>query len=684
MPKSCGRYINIAITAFACLDAALMLYIFLYGGVALRVGGSIVGIGGAKLSCNKLLPPFLVLLILLLLKLILLRPDPIGRFARWCGRNRRVIAFSAAVLALAAVPRILDLTGHSLSPDEFLWRDNGRALIFCLRAHEFKKATATLGHPGIIPSAMIGAGDVYLGKGTSPLSLNLLDPIAAIRMPVALAGVAACLLLYLLGRLVLGDTAAFLAAVFLSLSPAHIESSRVAQLDSVLSLFFLLTILCYLIAEDRRRPGWKIASGVFFGFALLTKTPASLFPVILIAWKVLGRFFDRSGKIRLWEASDLGWLAIGLGIYFALFTKLWSEPQELFWTRFLDKSPRAGTLIGIIDCLAAFPWLQIAAGLLCAYVLVRVSGAAIRGGSVHTLVRGVLICLACLSFIQVFRKPMVNEVAHYAAVSHFAEAGHIKYWMGSVVTRPPHWFYLFMLLVRTPPLMICFMVCGIVSSCGEVCRGGKEAGTRLMCLLEPLVFIAAMSMGGKMGFRYIDPAGPFLCALSACGVMVIAGAGAVLIRERITRRSIGAFAGALVAASIIVPLARVAPAYDMYYNVFIGGLPGAARSYSIGYGVGAKESAEYLRTHLQEGDSLYAFGISGEINYYLSHATPPLPRGTMVNADDPADATLLVIPLSYKMRFADADRIVRSYPFRRVHTVTRYGVDFVDIYRRLH
>ena len=668
------------VAAFSLLDAFLMLYIFLFGQAAVRVGGVILGIGNAKLTCSRLPAPFFVLLVLLLLATAIRRPDPLGRLARGLRKHQATILRSAVVLALAAVPRLWDLAGHSLSPDELLWSDSGRALIFNVRAREFMKATSALGHPGIVPAAMIGAGDTYLGKGTSPFSFEILDPIVAWRLPIAAAGIATCLLLYLLGRLVLGEKVAFWAAVFLSLYPPHIASSRVAMLDAVLALFFLLTLLCYVISAERGSLQWRLSSGVFFGLALLTKTPASLLPVMIAAWKGGARLLDRRGKLRFWEAGDLGWLGVGLGLYFTLFTRLWSDPRELPWGQFIHEIPRAATLIGIINALGSLPWLLIAAGFLGATAAAWL----LRGGKARSISRGALLALASLLFIRVFRKPMVNEVLHYAAISHFADAGHLKYWMGRVVVAPPRWFYAFMLCIQTPPVMLLLLAAGVVRSCGDLWRRRDAGGPLLMCLLEPLLFIAAMSGGAKMGFRYIDPAIPFLCVIAAVGFTAVvdtlitraAGRGV-----RITWNAAGALTGAVVAACAVVPLVRIAPAYDLYSNVFIGGLPGAARNLSIGFGVGSKEAAEYLSRHLREGDTVYALGISGELDYYLKRLMPRGGRGVGVNTAYPPDVDWLVVPLSYRVRFAETGRLLKKYPFHCVYSVRRHGVDFADIYR---
>jgi hypothetical protein len=109
-----------------------------------------------------------------------------------------------------------------------------------------------------------------------------------------------------------GDATAFWAAVVLAFYPPHIELSRVTHIDSTLTLFFMSSILCYLMYAQQPRLRWNVASAIFFGLALLTKTPAYLLPLILLAWKISVRLYDRRQKSRFWDAGDLLWLGLGV------------------------------------------------------------------------------------------------------------------------------------------------------------------------------------------------------------------------------------------------------------------------------------------------------------------------------------------------------------------------------------
>ena len=680
-----NRWLTVALDLLIALTAGIILYVFLVGGITIQVGGAVPGLGRAKLTCNKLVNPSLFLLFLLLLRAITSRPAPISRLRRWCTTNTRTILLTLLVALTASIPRLWNLNGHSLAPDELEWRDGGTRLITGLRAREFKMATEHLYYPGVIPSALIGASYVYLGKETSPLSADLIHPIVALRLPIALLGIATCIAVYLIGRIAFGGAVSFWAAVFLALLPEHIAISRIAHVDCALTLFFTLAVLCYLVYAQCLRLKWKVASAVFFGCALLTKSTAMLIPLILLAWKTCVCVYDRRGRLRFWEASDLGWLGVGLVIYFSLYTRLWHEPHELIWIKFVRRLPPAGVLIAVVNWVSRFPWAQGGGALLCVYILITAAGRAMRGGppsprkAAHPVCVGILLTIVCLGFVQVFRKPMVNALLFISTTYHFGDAGHLKYWMGNVVLSPPRWFYLFMLLICTPPLVLVLLICGIVRGCAVLWKRGDGWSAHLLSLLVSLLFIAAMSSSHKMAIRYSAPTYPFICLLSALGLTGIINA--IAGSRRAWRPTLHALAGVIIVTSCGIPLARVAPYYDIYCNICIGGLAGASRCISIGHGLGTREAVEYLKSRVKSGDSIYVVGLHGEFRYYWDHEGPGPACGVRINQTSPPHVDWLVIPLGHRMRGL-ADEELRLTPRRtKVHAVTKCGIDFLDIYR---
>jgi 4-amino-4-deoxy-L-arabinose transferase-like glycosyltransferase len=682
-----NRRINIALNAFIVLSAIIFAHVFLIGGFEARIFGGVPRIGKVKPSFHNPTTPFLVLLAFLLLKPILVRPAPFARLHVWLGAHRRTILLGMLVTAAAAFPRFWDLGGNSLAPDELDWITYGRRVVTHLRAHQFKESTRHLYYPGVMPAAAIGASVLYLGKGASPFSHNLIDPLTAARLPVALLGTLTCLLLYLFACILIGDATAFWAAMLLSLYPEEIALSRMAHVDSTLTLFFTSSLLCYSVYGELLRLRWKIASAVFFGLSLLAKATAAIIPLLLIVWKLAARLHDRRGKLRFLEASDCAWLAIGLALYFTLFTKLWYEPGELPWIGYARFLPSLAALAGPIDRIASFPWLLTLAALACSYAALA-AGRVVRYGArgltqlrPTRLVSSVLLILLCGAFIEVFRKPIINQLFFTCATYCVGKMGHIKYWMGDIVTSPPRWFYFYMLMARMPPLVIAFLMCGILRSCRAVRRKEQGWATDLMCLLAPAVMVGFMSFGHKKAIRYIEPAIPFLCLLAAAG---ITGALNALSKLGIAKGRLVAFramAGLLIIACVALPLIRTFPDCAVYVNVLIGGPAGASERMQLGVGVGTKEAVRYLKAHAGEGDSIFTFGISGEFRYHWQHDEPRAAHEVFINDAMPPYADWAVVPLSHRRINPQIDKMLQTYAARKCHSVTRCGVDFVDIYR---
>jgi len=688
MNISGNRLLNLLLDLFIILTAAIIVYIFLIGGIEIQVGNTVMALGKAKLACNKLGRPFFIFLILLLFKIFIRKPAPLRRLAHWLNKHRRTILLGVVVTVTAGIPRLWQLDRHSLTPDELTWIGSAQDLIGHLRTHEFKQATTIWDHPGIAPAVIIGASYTYLGKDTAPWSNDLLEPIIAARLPIALIGIATCLFLYLFARLHFGNATAFWGAIFLALLPEHIDSSRSAQLDSALTFFFTLCLLSYSVYTLRHIIGWKIASAIFFGLALLTKTPAYLLPIIIISWKMVARLRDRRGSLILWEASDLLWFGVGLGVYFSLYSRLWYEPQQLQlrWFRYASAAPTA-RLIAAINMITGLPWIIVMAGAVFACVLTliirRFATARGRWQGGHQLLRLILLVLFIGAFVQLFHKALINEMLHLSAVRRAGEAGHLKYWMGRVVICPPHWFYLFMLFTFTPPLILFLVICGAVRSSGAIFSREKGWCFSLLCIIAPSFYIIFMSMGHKMAIRYIDTAMPFICLLGGVGLTGISeelrrlGLWGSVPHAASVFQLLGIF---LVVGSLLLPLRAVAPDYGIYCNFIIGGPQGAASRITIGTYTGTKESVEYLKSEAQPGDSIFVVGAGGVFRYYWEHDEPRNVPAVRIDQVGASESDWLMVPLGHRMRGL-ANKELRSTPHRRkVYSFTKCGVEWIDVY----
>lgn len=681
---------KLPLDALIALSGVVCARIFAFGGADLLGGRHIPGLPGMRLSCHKPGRPFLILSAAVFLRLALSAPAHLPRLIRWARLNIRTLSLAALVAATAATPRLRDLGGHSLAPDELLWIGYGQRFISHLRVREFRKATMHLSYPGVIPAAITGASYCYLGKGTTAYSRDLLDPLIAVRLPVACIGVATCALLFLLARPLIGDAAAFWGAVFLALLPGQIADSRVALVDAVLTPFLMGSVLCYAVGTVRARPRWRTASAILWAGAMLTKDPACLVPIILLAWKAAARLRGGRGRFRFLETGDLAWLGIGGAVFLLLYTKLWCDPRSLEWRDYSKFLPMVRPPIRAIERVARIPLLPAAGRALGAILLIcsawRGARARLRASwaSARPAARGAAILLLAVAFVAAFHTALVNELLHLAGSYRLGNMGHLKYWMGRTTIYPPAWFYLFMLLVCTPPFILIFLAAGVARSIAAVSRRGSAWPGALLLLVAPAVYLAFMSRGHKMAIRYADSILPFLCALAASGLagaMEAVGRAAARRAAPAARAALPLAAALAVAAFLLPPLFATAPEYDLYCNALIGGPPGAARLISIGFGAGMKDAVRYLKAHASDGDAVFVVGFHPEFLHHWEHDPPwPGPRVLMGRPPLP-HVDWLVVPLGHRMRGL-ADGALSRVPRRALaDVVKKCGVTVVEIYR---
>jgi 4-amino-4-deoxy-L-arabinose transferase-like glycosyltransferase len=131
-------------------------------------------------------------------------------------------------------------------------------------------------HKPILTYWLMGASTAVLGEGP-----------AGMRLHSALAGAGTCLLVWMLGRRMLGAKAGFLAALMLAVSPIMVAESKMATTDAVLALWLTACQLC--LWELARRGSRRIATAfwVLLALAMLTKGPvgpALLAATALFAW----------------------------------------------------------------------------------------------------------------------------------------------------------------------------------------------------------------------------------------------------------------------------------------------------------------------------------------------------------------------------------------------------------------
>ncbi|HEY4032956.1 MAG TPA: phospholipid carrier-dependent glycosyltransferase [Ktedonobacteraceae bacterium] len=161
------------------------------------------------------------------------------------------------------------------------------------------------------------------------------------RLPFALMGVAAVLLVALLGRRWFNAAAGLVAALLLTIDPWHINNSRIAHPIACLPFFTVLGLYCFTRSTSlfamqkdrhflRRARLWLVGSAL--SFALLTGTYQTMkiqAPLLLCACAVAVLPFVGSTFSRLGWTDFFIWLAL-----YGLFISPLVLEQILYWNRF--------------------------------------------------------------------------------------------------------------------------------------------------------------------------------------------------------------------------------------------------------------------------------------------------------------------------------------------------------------
>ncbi|HTU21523.1 MAG TPA: glycosyltransferase family 39 protein [Gemmataceae bacterium] len=158
--------------------------------------------------------------------------------------------------------------------------------------------------------------------------------IWAARLVPALAVHACVLLVYLLGRRSVGERAAFWGALALGLAPGWTGMGRLLLMDSLLTLWTTLSLLCAFeaVRGDRLHWDWWLLASLACGLGVLTKGPVALVLLLPPLW--LQRRLTGSG-CRIGRVGASVFLlvisAVTLPWYVAISLRIPAFAHDFFW-----------------------------------------------------------------------------------------------------------------------------------------------------------------------------------------------------------------------------------------------------------------------------------------------------------------------------------------------------------------
>ncbi len=184
----------------------------------------------------------------------------------------RVAAVLAAVVLLAAAPRLWRLGTYGFSADEInKWR--------AVDSYNRGDFSANAEHPMLMKLAMWASVGMSGWWNAQPALAGIatISPEAALRLPNALVGAATTVVIFLLARLLFDTAAGLWAAFFWAVDVNATAINRIGKEDTFLLFFLLLAAVLFECAK--RMPAWSRAiadrwyawSGASFGLMLASK-----------------------------------------------------------------------------------------------------------------------------------------------------------------------------------------------------------------------------------------------------------------------------------------------------------------------------------------------------------------------------------------------------------------------------
>jgi hypothetical protein len=231
-------------------------------------------------------------------------PEPPGAASSGRFRFERQTLLALALLLLIAAPlRLWNLGWSEFQGDE---------------AKVALRTSALLqGLPNVLQAHRRPPGEILIST-TLAGQIGTITELTA-RLPFSLAGVAAVLACYQLGRTMFGPTAGLIAALLLAVNGYYVAFGRILQYQSLGLLLDMLTVLClYRFARwPAARPGYALVGGLLLAGALAS----ALSGVFLLPPLALALWASRRGPskarwrdLALWFWPLAPLLLVGLAV----------------------------------------------------------------------------------------------------------------------------------------------------------------------------------------------------------------------------------------------------------------------------------------------------------------------------------------------------------------------------------
>jgi hypothetical protein len=506
-------------------------------------------------------------------------------------KARLLFAIILYVLALAI--RLPGITSPGVQSDEDHWVSRSYRIV--TRLHEAPlNATTHMTHPGITPSLAMAAAQVVAHsynrmRELQPRDLAYVDNVTAARIGNVLFSSLLFPAMTIFLPALLGLMWGVGVALLYLLDPYHLVFSRLAHIDTGLTLMVAATLWLYFRAIEKNSLRHKLLAGVFWGLSIATKPTALALLPAFIAYKAIVRWrAPQAIRESVITAGDVGAFLIGNGVLALLYTRLWHHGSD-YLSRLHIHSAIADSIFHTGDVLHVHWVIGLSIFLLlcgATYLLYRRDRQKKKSSPIFLCTSFLTGLTAVLLLVP---QVLENLLRFWLWVGGLSHATHVGF-KGLASTVPSAGYGKALVSFLPDPILILVFL-GLTFTLLRFKKVGTDASVRfeIMALCIVLCWIAFLSVSSKQSWRYVTPVVPLLYVF-----------GAVSLRELCALTSlpkIGAALSpallALIVCAQAVALYAASPNLETYVN----------RNF-LSYDLRAAIQAGVVRPFTRQGDIL--------------------------------------------------------------------------------
>lgn len=456
---------------------------------------------------------------------------------------KAAVPIALFLFVVTVIIRLNGITTLEPQADEVHWHGRAFQIVESLRTGVYSYATSHLGHPGIFPAGLMGAGE-WVGdqlnkhRGLVEGGPGFIHHLHSSRIPVVFFSSFAVPLLFLFLYRVTDLLTALLAALLLVSFPAHSFVSRMAHLDGSLTVIVMLTAMSYRRGVKSGKVSYLLLSALCFGMALATKpTALGLIPALYL-WSrfATDQYSSDEAKVapalwaRLLPRREEIWILVLAQISFAaVFTRFWAH-ESVYFLEVVPNLPLADIVYQSFSEVHETGALGVIliVFLLLAGVYCHNWQNESRKIDFRLLAHAIWILATLLALGGLWPAIPENICRYWVRVLMLPGVAHESY--GEVINSG-YSGYLHLLVTETPLLIILGVLVTFVSStCRWIHRERVPEWLKFSTLIS-ICWIAMMSSSGKQTFRYVMPVIPFIVAIGAFGVVSFSRQGATRLMK---------------------------------------------------------------------------------------------------------------------------------------------------------